>query len=175
MVSLFGCADPTADPSRYTELAYKADGVLVILGTVLDPILIRHPAYKDGLQSIAQDHILPLFASPYPFLRAKACWLAGVFVRDVKFTTADGCRKKGHGELFDQLFDSVLRCMKDTCGRPAACLHLLFSTALWASFSLLQHYYLTCTLAGPVPSVSHQSTARRRGHAAGTCRCKWRR
>lgn len=88
--------------------------MLLILGALLDSVLVRHKSYKDGLQSIAQEHILPLFASPYPFLRAKAAWLAGVFVGEVECSTGDGSRKKGHGELFDQLFDCVLRCMKDT-------------------------------------------------------------
>jgi hypothetical protein len=83
-------------------------------------VLVRNKAYKDGLQSIAQEHLLPLFGSPYPFLRAKAAWIAGVFVGEVEFSTSEGTRKKGHGAVFDDLFDSVLRCMKDSYALHAA-------------------------------------------------------
>jgi hypothetical protein len=107
-------ADPS-DTTRHLELAYKTDGILLILGALLDSVLGRHKGYKESLQSIAQEHILPLFSSQFPFLRAKAAWLAGVLVGEVEFTTGSGLRKRGEGELFDQLFDCVLRCMKDTC------------------------------------------------------------
>ena len=103
-------------------------------------MLVKHAVYKDALQSIAQEHVLPLFVSPYPFLRAKAAWLAGVFAGVVEFTTGDGSRKQGHGELFDQLFDCVLRCMKDSCGPSSLLLapHRAHCCSLKTSFSLLR-------------------------------------
>lgn len=86
---------------------------------------MRHKVYKEGLQTIAQEHILPLFSSQYEFLRAKAAWLAGVFVCELAFTTSDGSKKKGHGELFDQLFECTLRCMKDECAPLHVLQHVL--------------------------------------------------
>ena len=34
-------------------------------------------------------HVVPLFASPYGHLRAKACWLAGIFA-DIEFSDGQG-------------------------------------------------------------------------------------
>lgn len=98
-----------------TELAYKTDGVLLVVGALLESLLVKQSRYQGGLEAVAQEHVLPLFQSPFPFLRAKACWLAGVFAREVPFTRADGSKAKGDGLLFDQMFDECLRCMKDGC------------------------------------------------------------
>jgi hypothetical protein len=100
-------------------------------------VLVKHRRYQDALEGIAREHVLPLFGSPFAFLRAKAAWLAGVFAREVKFSRADGSQAKGDGLLFDQLFDHVLRCMKDRCA--AATTARCWAVCAAASCALRHH------------------------------------
>lgn len=89
------------------------DGAMLVLGALLEHVLVKQRRYKEAMESIAQQHIIPMFGSPHPFLRAKAVWVAGLLASEVHFTQTDGTTAKGQGPMFDQLFELTLRCMKD--------------------------------------------------------------
>lgn len=67
--------------------------------------------YSPQLEHMLQQHIVPLFASPRGYLRAKACWVAGSF--------ADGPLQQKiqpdqlHTTTFSVLFQSVINALND--------------------------------------------------------------
>ena len=64
-------------------------------------------AYKGQLEGMLAAHVVPLFASPHGHLRAKACWLGGVF-SDTKFAAGFGS-----GPTFQALFRANINCLAD--------------------------------------------------------------
>eukprot|EP01087_Luapelamoeba_hula_P007288 TRINITY_DN1779_c0_g1_i1.p1 TRINITY_DN1779_c0_g1~~TRINITY_DN1779_c0_g1_i1.p1 ORF type:complete len:1013 (+),score=139.46 TRINITY_DN1779_c0_g1_i1:120-3158(+) len=54
------------------------DGALTILGNLCGK-LTESEQYKSGLEPMIVTHAFPEFTSPYPFLRARACWIFGQF------------------------------------------------------------------------------------------------
>lgn len=107
-------AEHDAAPGSVSKAAaYRMDGAALVIGMLLDDVLATKGKYKQGLEPMVHHYLLPLFDSPYPFLRAKGCWLAGKFAENVAFTQPDGSKAKGCGEVFDRLFELNLRCMQD--------------------------------------------------------------
>lgn len=98
------------------ETAFRMEGAMLVLGALLPGTLVKQAKYRQSLEGLAQQFLLPLFASPHAFLRSKAVWLAGQYASELEFT-AEGAagKKRGQGALFDTLFDHVLACMKDPC------------------------------------------------------------
>eukprot|EP00892_Ulva_mutabilis_P009974 jgi/Ulvmu1/7349/UM036_0009.1 len=102
-----------ATPGADLGAAYKMDGAMLVLGALLEHVLVKQKQYKEAMETIARQHVLPLFRSSHPFLRAKAVWVAGVLASEVHFSQPDGTLAKGQGPMFDELFELTLRCMKD--------------------------------------------------------------
>jgi hypothetical protein len=104
-------------------VAYQMEGAVLVLGAMIPGVLVKHKVFRQSLESLATQYLLPLFASPHAFLRSKAVWLAGQYASELEFAAAgvEGM-KRGQGALFDQLFDVVLQCMQDPC---APNLHLV--------------------------------------------------
>lgn len=63
--------DPQADPKA-------KDGALHMIGSI-SSVLLRKPMFKDQLEQLILTYVLPLFASPQGFLRARACWVLNYF------------------------------------------------------------------------------------------------
>lgn len=94
------------------------DGAALVLGMLLEEGILttkRNAKYRDNLETMIQQYLLPLFQSPYGFLRAKACWLSSKFADNCSFRQADGSKARGAGPLFDKLFSDNLQCMHDRC------------------------------------------------------------
>lgn len=96
---------------------------MLVLGALLEHVLVKQKRYKDAMESIARQQIIPLFRSPHPFLRAKAVWVSGVLASEVHFSQSDGTLAKGQGPMFDELFNLTLRCMKDEYAVCRHCMH----------------------------------------------------
>uniref|UniRef100_A0A7S0V0E3 Importin N-terminal domain-containing protein n=1 Tax=Polytomella parva TaxID=51329 RepID=A0A7S0V0E3_9CHLO len=86
--------------------AWRLDGALLAVGCMCGLLKSKKP-YKEQLGHMLVTYVAPCFQSPHAHLRAKACWLAGVFC-DVKFH--DGC---GSGATFFSFFEQVVRCLTD--------------------------------------------------------------
>lgn len=67
----------------------------------------RQAEYKTQLEGMLATHVAPLFFSAHAHLRAKACWLAGVFA-DTKFAAGFGA-----GPVFEGLFQANVNCLSD--------------------------------------------------------------
>ncbi|KAL4855989.1 Importin beta-like SAD2 [Chlorella vulgaris] len=95
-----------AHPVAPTELARRMDGALLAIGTLADVLKNKKP-YSDQLEPMLLQHVVPLFASPHSHLRAKACWLAGIYA-DIQFH--DG---QGQGPTFAALLQHVVAAIAD--------------------------------------------------------------
>ena len=63
--------------------------------------------YKKQLEPMLVQHVLPLHRSPYGHLRAKACWVSGIYA-DIEF--AEGA---GMGQHFNALFAACVQALHD--------------------------------------------------------------
>lgn len=99
------------------------EGAALTLGALMPSVLVKEERFRAALEGLARQYLVPLFASPHAFLRAKGAWLAGQYAQELKFEVAgESEKKRGRGALFDELFDLVLRSMNDPCaprGVPA--------------------------------------------------------
>jgi len=87
-------------------VARRMDGALLAIGA-LASTLKEKGKYKASIEPMMSQHVIPCFASPYGFLRSKACWVAHMYA-DLKFS--DG---RGKGRVFQTMFESVIRCLSD--------------------------------------------------------------
>jgi len=96
---LHRCGPGTPPETRpYGEL----DGALYALGSLYD-LLKRRPPYCDQLEGMLVAHVLPEFGNARGHLRAKACWVAGVYA-DTRF------QQRAH---FTQLMERVVHSLRD--------------------------------------------------------------
>ena len=86
--------------------ARRLDGALLAVGTLCDR-LKKEPKYRGQLEPMLQAHVLPLFASPHGHLRAKGCWLAGLYA-DSPFAAG-----QGQGPTFTALLQCVIGALSD--------------------------------------------------------------
>jgi hypothetical protein len=63
--------------------------------------------YKQELENFLLNYVVKSFNSPYPFLRAKACWVAGQY-SDVRFSAGFG-----RGPNFNMILQHVITLMQD--------------------------------------------------------------
>ena len=87
---------------------------MMAIGVMVDLLKHKQP-YKQQLAPMLTTFILPCFKSPYGHIRAKAAWLCGVF-SDTDFSqgaAGGGGGGKGQGQVYEQLFASVVQCMSD--------------------------------------------------------------
>ena len=92
------------------------EGAALTLGALMPSVLVKEERFRAALEGLARQYLVPLFASPHAFLRAKGAWLAGQYAQELKFQVAgESEKKRGRGALFDELFDLVLRSMNDPC------------------------------------------------------------
>ena len=54
--------------------AQRTDGALHVISCACDAIN-EHKAYKQEVESLYVRYVFPLFPSPVPYLRARACWM----------------------------------------------------------------------------------------------------
>ncbi|KAL6058791.1 putative importin-7 [Balamuthia mandrillaris] len=80
----------------------EKDGALYVLGNLCAK-LIKSKAYKPHLENFLVNHVFPELESPYPFMRARACWAFAQFF-EVKFTDE---------QVFLNALRRVLELMKD--------------------------------------------------------------
>ena len=73
---------------------------------VKDMSIVQEP-YKHQLEGLLLANVMPCFDSPYGYLRAKACWVAGQYA-DIDF--AEGA---GQGQAFTSLFNKVVNAFQD--------------------------------------------------------------
>ena len=98
------------------QVAYRMEGAALTLGALMPSVLVKEERFRAALEGLARQYLVPLFASPHAFLRAKGAWLAGQYAQELKFEVAgESEKKRGRGALFDDLFDLVLRSMNDPC------------------------------------------------------------
>eukprot|EP00951_Prasinocladus_malaysianus_P037567 scaffold404857_cov51-Prasinocladus_malaysianus.AAC.1 len=96
-----------AGPEPSQKLAREMDGALLSVGTLYD-VLKKKAKYKENLESMLVQYVLPVFRSPYGHLRAKACWVSGMYC-GIAF------KEKNHFELLLQ-------------GKPKRGLHIALQT-----------------------------------------------
>lgn len=77
---LHRCSPGTPPEGRPYE---QLDGALFALGALSDTLKRKAP-YAEQLENMLMQHILPEFANPRGHLRAKACWVAGMYA-DIPF------------------------------------------------------------------------------------------
>jgi hypothetical protein len=107
------CADKSPS-SVDAAVAYRMEGAMLLVGILLPQVLCKQQRFRDSLEQLATAYLLPLFSSPYGFLRAKAVWVAGQYASELEFNVPNTSkRQRGQGALFDQLFEVVLKCMND--------------------------------------------------------------
>ncbi|KAK9813831.1 hypothetical protein WJX73_000701 [Symbiochloris irregularis] len=87
-------------------LARKLDGALLIVGG-LNTILKKKDPYKQQLEPMLNQHIIPIFQSPWGHLRAKACWVTGQYA-GIKFAQGTGT-----GPTFNALFQCTASALCD--------------------------------------------------------------
>jgi len=96
---LHRCAPGTPPECRpHAEL----DGALFALGA-LSETLKRQPPWSGQLEAMLMQHVLPEFSNPRGHLRAKACWVAGMYA-DIAFADARN---------FENLMQHVIQCLAD--------------------------------------------------------------
>ena len=78
------------------------DGALHVVGTLVE-MLLKKKAYKNHLESVLLNNVLPEFKSSNGFLRARACWVVQQFAV-IKFTDAN---------VLQQTLQCVLQCLYD--------------------------------------------------------------
>ena len=72
-----------------------------------EPIALLQAPYKDQLEGLLLNNVMPCFDSPYGYLRAKACWVAGQYA-DIEFQAG-----AGQGPAFGSLFQKVVNAFQD--------------------------------------------------------------
>ncbi|KAL3141839.1 hypothetical protein ABBQ32_004507 [Trebouxia sp. C0010 RCD-2024] len=88
------------------EIARQTDGVLLAVGA-LSNVLKKKAPYKNQLEGLLLNNVMPCFDSPFGHLRAKACWVAGQYA-EIEFR--DG---GGRGPVFGSLFQKVVNAFQD--------------------------------------------------------------
>ncbi|DBB04276.1 hypothetical protein WJX77_005934 [Trebouxia sp. C0004] len=88
------------------EVARQTDGVLLAVGA-LSSVLKKKAPYKNQLEGLLLNNVMPCFDSPYGHLRAKACWVAGQYA-DIDFREGSG-----QGQAFSSLFQKVVNAFQD--------------------------------------------------------------
>ncbi|CAG9461067.1 unnamed protein product [Pedinophyceae sp. YPF-701] len=88
------------------QVARAMDGALLAVGS-LSSYLRKKKQYKDSLEPMLQQYVLPCFQSQYGHLRAKACWVAGSFA-DLKFPEGVGV-----GRTFGAMMSATVNAMSD--------------------------------------------------------------
>ena len=71
------------------------------------PFLSLQAPYKNQLEGLLLNNVMPCFDSPYGHLRAKACWVAGQYA-DIDFREGSG-----QGHTFNSLFQKVVNAFQD--------------------------------------------------------------
>jgi len=71
------------------------------------PSLSLQAPYKNQLEGLLLNNVMPCFDSPYGHLRAKACWVAGQYA-DIDFREGSG-----QGHTFNSLFQKVVNAFQD--------------------------------------------------------------
>ena len=71
------------------------------------PVLSLQAPYKNQLEGLLLNNVMPCFDSPYGHLRAKACWVAGQYA-DIDFREGSG-----QGHTFNSLFQKVVNAFQD--------------------------------------------------------------
>ena len=97
---LHRCAPGTPPEGRPYE---QLDGALFALGA-LSETLKRKAPYAEQLENMLVQHILPEFANPRGHLRAKACWVAGMYA-DIEFADS-------------RHFTALMQCVIERLGDP---------------------------------------------------------
>lgn len=67
-----------AGPEPPQKQARAMDGALLSIGTLYD-VLKKKKQYRDNLETMLIQYVLPVFRSPWGHLRAKACWVSGMY------------------------------------------------------------------------------------------------
>lgn len=100
VVSVFTrCSQGTPKEGRpYAQM----DGALLAIGT-LSERLARTDPYKQQLEHMLVQHVLPEFKNTLGHIRAKACWVAGMYA-DIEFSDQGN---------FNKLFQSVIERLAD--------------------------------------------------------------
>eukprot|EP00898_Chlorokybus_atmophyticus_P004844 jgi/Chlat1/5360/Chrsp35S05283 len=80
----------------------EKDGAFFSVGSLADR-LKRSSTYRNQLEAMIVQHVLPEFENPLGHMRSKACWMAGNFA-DIKFTDARN---------FSALLHRVMACLHD--------------------------------------------------------------
>eukprot|EP00873_Tetraselmis_striata_P029005 jgi/Tetstr1/449269/TSEL_036472.t1 len=83
-------------------VARNMDGALLSMGTLYD-VLRKKKTYKQNLERVLVSYVVPVFGSPWGHLRAKACWVSGMFC-GITF------EEQKH---FDLLLQRVFACLND--------------------------------------------------------------
>lgn len=97
------CADPSvqqlpAEQQPHAELG----GALHLIGSLQDKLKTT-PGYKEQLEPMLRQHVLPAFSNRNGHVRAKAAWCAGVYA-EIQFTDP---------QVFQSLFGTVVNALKD--------------------------------------------------------------
>ena len=101
------CSVAMGDPSPTgAAAARRLDGALLAVGT-LSERLKKVERYKAQLEPMLQQYVIPLFSAPHGHLRAKGCWLAGLYA-DTFF--AEG---QGKGATFSAMLQCNIAALTD--------------------------------------------------------------
>ncbi|KAK9824621.1 hypothetical protein WJX72_011782 [[Myrmecia] bisecta] len=106
IVSVFA-EHQAALPDVPVDLARRMDGAMLGIGALYD-VLSRKAAYQAQLEPMLAQYVVPMFGSAYGHLRAKACWVAGVYA-DIDFAEVPA----GSQGTFACLFQQVVRALQD--------------------------------------------------------------
>ena len=97
------CQDPAVHAAPPHEQPHaELGGALHCVGSLQEK-LKSTPGYKEQLEPMLVQHVLPAFGSPHGHVRAKAAWCAGVFA-EIEFKDANA---------FQTLFGSVVSALTD--------------------------------------------------------------
>jgi hypothetical protein len=66
------------NPDRKRQLLPLLDGMLYALGNMKQQIM-SDKTIRANLENVMTNYVLPSFSSPEPYIRAKACWVAGLY------------------------------------------------------------------------------------------------
>lgn len=100
VVSVFTRCAPGTPPE--TRPYGQMDGALLAIGTLSEKLAKTDP-YKGQLEHMLVTYVLPEFKNPHGHIRAKACWVAGMYA-DIAFADA---------KHFNLLFQSVIERLAD--------------------------------------------------------------
>lgn len=91
-----------AGPHPDAAVSRSMDGALLSMGTLYD-VLSKKKTYRVNLEGVLMTYVLPVFGSQWGHLRAKACWVAGMF-SGIKFADQ---------RHFDVLLQRVIGALED--------------------------------------------------------------